>query len=210
MNLVLFGPPGAGKGTQGTMLADKRGLLKISTGDILRDAVRAGTTLGIEAKKFMDAGELVPDTVILGLVREVIEDANAAKGFLMDGFPRTINQAILLEKEFPLDRAILMDVSEKTMLDRITLRRTCQRCGMMFHLKNLPPTKAGVCDVCAGPLIQRDDEKEEVIKNRLQVYKKQSLPVVDHFDKKGILLRVDAEPSPDIVFANITTEISEK
>ncbi len=210
MRLVIIGAPGSGKGTMAKMLAEHYNIPHISTGDLFRDNVKRKTDLGEKAETYMNKGELVPDDVTLGMLRQRLNDDDAETGFILDGFPRTINQAILLEQDFPLDKAILMDVSEKTMIDRITLRRTCQRCGMMFHLKNLPPKKTGICDICGGSLIQRDDEKEEVIKNRLQVYKKQSLPVVDHFDKKGILLRVDAEPSPDIVFANITTEISEK
>src|SRR5512132_1263721 len=172
MNLVLFGPPGAGKGTQGTMLADARGLLKISTGDILRDAARAGTALGLEAKKFMDAGELVPDAVILGLVREAIQDSADVTGFIMDGFPRTIAQAegvdaMLRELAKPIDAVIVLDVDDEALIKRLSGRRSCPDCAAVFNVYFDPPQTEGRCDRCGGELVQRADDAQDTVVRRL-------------------------------------------
>ncbi len=213
MNLVLFGPPGAGKGTQGTMLADKRGLLKISTGDILRDAVRAGTTLGIEAKKFMDAGELVPDAVILGLVREVIEDANAARGFLMDGFPRTIAQAkgvdaMLAELSRPIDAVVVLDVADESIVQRLSGRRSCPNCGAVFNVYFDKPRTAGRCDRCNGELVQRADDNRDTVVRRLDVYKQQTAPIIDYYRRHGVPIEhVDGDRAIDDVQHDILTLI---
>ena len=191
MNLVLFGPPGAGKGTQGTMLAETRGLLKISTGDILRDAVRAGTELGLEAKKFMNAGELVPDSVILGLVREAILDATDAKGFIMDGFPRTIPQAegvdlMLGEMNKPIDAVIVLDVDDDALVKRLSGRRSCPNCGSVFNVYFDPPKAEGKCDRCGNELVQRADDAQETVIRRLEVYKQQTAPIVDYYGKHHV------------------------
>ena len=213
MNLVLFGPPGAGKGTQGTMLADKRGLLKISTGDILRDAVRAGTTLGIEAKKFMDAGELVPDTVILGLVREVIEDANAVKGFLMDGFPRTIPQAesvdaMLAELSRPIDAVVVLDVADESIVQRLSGRRSCPNCGAVFNVYFDKPRIAERCDRCNSELVQRADDNRDTVVRRLDVYKQQTAPIIDYYGRHGVPIEhVDGDRAIDDVQRDILTLI---
>ena len=213
MNLVLFGPPGAGKGTQGTMLADKRGLLKISTGDILRDAVRAGTTLGIEAKKFMDAGELVPDTVILGLVREVIEDANAAKGFLMDGFPRKIPQAeavdaMLAELSRPIDTVVVLDVADESIVQRLSGRRSCPNCGAVFNVYFDKPRIAERCDRCNSELVQRADDNRDTVVRRLEIYKQQTAPIIDYYGRHGVLIEhVDGDRAIDDVQRDILTLI---
>lgn len=190
MNLVLFGPPGAGKGTQGTMLAEQRGLLKISTGDILRDAARAGTPLGIEAKKFMDAGELVPDAVILGLVREAIEDASGA-GFIMDGFPRTIPQAegvdaMLAELKQPIGAVIVLDVEDDTLVKRLSGRRSCPQCGAVYNVYFDKPKNDEKCDRCGSELVQRADDARDTVVRRLEVYKKQTQPIIDYYGKTGV------------------------
>ena len=188
MNLVLFGPPGAGKGTQGTVLAEKRGLMKISTGDILRDAVRAGTSLGTEARKYMDAGELVPDTVILGLVREAIEDAGG--GFIMDGFPRTIAQAegvaaMLAEMGKSIDAVIILDVPDDALVKRLSGRRSCPDCGAVYNVYFDKPKQDEKCDRCGGQLVQRADDRQDTVVRRLEVYKQQTSPIIDYYKRQG-------------------------
>ena len=188
MNLVLFGPPGAGKGTQGTVLAEKRGLMKISTGDILRDAVRAGTTLGLEAKKFMDAGELVPDSVILGLVREAIQDAGS--GFIMDGFPRTIRQAegvdrMLQEMQKSIDAVIVLDVPEEALVRRLSGRRSCPNCGAVYNVYSEQPRQEDKCDRCASELVQRADDRRDTVVRRLEVYQQQTSPIIEYYQSRG-------------------------
>jgi adenylate kinase len=189
MNLVLFGPPGAGKGTQGSVLAEKRGLTKISTGDILRDAVRAGTTLGIEARKFMDAGELVPDSVILGLVREVIEDAGNS-GFIMDGFPRTIAQAegvdqMLHDMRKKIEAVIVLEVPNEALVQRLSGRRSCPNCGAVYNVYYDKPKQDEKCDRCNSELVQRADDKRDTVVRRLDVYKEQTSPIIDYYQKHG-------------------------
>ncbi|MGQ0813398.1 MAG: adenylate kinase [Gemmatimonadota bacterium] len=191
MNLVLFGPPGAGKGTQGTMLAEKRGLLKISTGDILRDAVRAGTRLGLEAKKFMNAGELVPDSVILGLVREAVEDAGGTQGFIMDGFPRTIAQAegvdnMLTEMNQPIDAVIVLAVDDDALVKRLSGRRSCPNCGAVYNIYFDRPKNDETCDRCGSALVQRPDDSRETVVRRLEVYREQTAPILDYYGKHGV------------------------
>ena len=188
MNLVLFGPPGAGKGTQGTVLAETRGLMKISTGDILRDAVRAGTTLGIEAKKFMDAGELVPDTVILGLVKEAIQDAGS--GFIMDGFPRTIPQAegvdqMLGDMKKEIDAVIVLEVPDEALVQRLSGRRSCPNCGAVYNVYFDKPKNDEKCDRCDAELVQRADDHRDTVVRRLDVYKKQTSPIIEYYQKHG-------------------------
>jgi adenylate kinase len=188
MNLVLFGPPGAGKGTQGTVLAEKRGLVKISTGDILRDAVRAGTTLGLEAKKFMDAGELVPDSVILGLVGEAIQDAGS--GFIMDGFPRTIAQAegvdkMLAEMGKSIDAVIILDVSDEALVKRLSGRRSCPNCGAVYNIHFDKPKEDEKCDRCNSELVQRADDRQDTVVRRLEVYKHQTSPIIEYYQQRG-------------------------
>jgi adenylate kinase len=191
MNLVLFGPPGAGKGTQGTMLAENRGLLKISTGDLLRDAARAGTPLGLKAKEYMDAGELVPDSVILGLVREVIEAAPDAKGFIMDGFPRTLPQAegvdrLLAEIGKPIDALILLDVDDDQLIKRLSGRRTCPNCGTVYNIYFEMPANDQRCDRCGSGLIQRADDSQQTVLRRLEVYREQTAPLIAYYEGRNV------------------------
>jgi adenylate kinase len=188
MNLVLFGPPGAGKGTQGSALAEKRRLMKISTGDILRDAVRAGTTLGLEAKKFMDAGELVPDSVILGLVREAIQDAGS--GFIMDGFPRTIAQAegvdrMLEEMQKTVDAVIILEVPDDALVQRLSGRRSCPNCGAVYNVYFDKPRQDEKCDRCDSALAQRPDDRRDTVVRRLEVYKQQTSPIIEYYQRRG-------------------------
>ena len=209
MNLVLFGPPGAGKGTQGAMLAEARGLLKISTGDILRDAVRAGTPLGIEARKFMDAGELVPDEVILGLVREAIVDAGDRSGFIMDGFPRTIPQAegvdaMLVELDKTIDAVLVLDVESESLVKRLSGRRSCPGCGAVFNVYFDPPKVEGKCDKCGSDLVQRADDQRDTVVRRLEVYKQQTAPIIEYYEKHGAAVQhVDGDRAIDDVQADI-------
>ncbi|HET9439614.1 MAG TPA: adenylate kinase [Longimicrobiales bacterium] len=207
MNLVLFGPPGAGKGTQGTVLAETRGLMKISTGDILRDAVRAGTTLGLEAKKFMDAGELVPDSVILGLVREAIQDAGS--GFIMDGFPRTMAQAegvdaMLTEMQKGVDAVIILDVPDEALVQRLSGRRSCPNCGAVYNVYFDKPKHDEKCDRCQSELVQRADDKRDTVVRRLDVYKQQTAPIIEYYQKRGANVQfVDGDRDIDAVQRDI-------
>ena len=208
MNLVLFGPPGAGKGTQGAMLADQRGLLKISTGDILRDAVRAGTELGQEARKFMDAGELVPDAVILGLVREAIEDA-AGAGFIMDGFPRTIAQAegvdaMLQDMNKQIDAVIVLEVPDEALVKRLSGRRSCPNCGTVYNIYFDQPRQEGKCDRCNAELVQRADDQRDTVVRRLDVYKQQTAPIVAYYEQHGCNVhKIDGDRDIDAVLHDI-------
>lgn len=209
MRIVLLGAPGSGKGTQAKMLMERFSVPQISTGDLLRAAVAEGTELGKRAKDAMDAGELVADEVVVGLIRERLEDEpEAQRGFILDGFPRTEMQAIALDAVLsnlsqPLDMAILIQVDPDGLIRRLTGRRTCEKCGHMFNIHFNPPAKPGVCDVCGGNLIQRDDDNEETIANRMDVYQRQTEPLVDYYEAQNKLARVDGNVSVDEVFARI-------
>ncbi len=199
MKIVLLGPPGAGKGTQSVVLAKTYGVPHISTGDILRESIKAGLPLGLKAKSYMDKGELVPDDVVVGIVAERLnKEDTKAKGFILDGFPRTVNQAVELDKALPkiglkLDMVIYFETSEATAIDRLSGRRVCKDCGANFHVRNIPPKKEGVCDKCNSNLIQRPDDKEDAIKNRLNVYKAQTKPVIDYYAKQGNMETVSGD-----------------
>jgi adenylate kinase len=192
MHLILLGAPGAGKGTQGTQLAERLGVPKIATGDILRAAVREGTELGLEAKRYMDAGELVPDEVILGLVREALADSSAASGALFDGFPRNISQAerlseILTEADRRLDGVVVLEVPDEAIVERMSGRRSDPETGEVYHLKFNPPPPQ-----IAARLIQREDDKEGTVRHRLSVYAAQTAPLIEHYERQGVPLhRVD-------------------
>ena len=208
MRLVLLGAPGAGKGTQAKKLVDKFGIPQISTGDILRKAVADGTPLGKEAKIIMDKGELVPDSVVIGLVKERLAQDDCKNGYILDGFPRNTAQAeeldkVLSEMNAPLDVALSVDVDKNDLMKRLTGRRTCRGCQQMFNIHFSPPKKDGVCDKCGGELYQRDDDKEETIKNRLDVYEKATAPLIDYYGKKGILKSVEGVGSIDDIFNKI-------
>ncbi|RMG73924.1 MAG: adenylate kinase [Nitrospirae bacterium] len=208
MRIVLLGAPGAGKGTQAKKLIEKYGIPQISTGDILRKAVADGTPLGKEAKSYMDKGELVPDSVVIGLVKERLQQDDCKKGFILDGFPRNTSQAETLDKVLdemgmPLQVALSVDVDFDVLMKRLTGRRTCKDCGQMYNIYFSPPQKEGVCDKCGGELYQRDDDKEETIKKRLDVYEAQTAPLIDYYEKKGILKRVNGVGNIDEIFANV-------
>lgn len=208
MRIILVGPPGAGKGTQAEKIVAKYHVAHISTGDILRANVKAGTELGIKAKSYMDAGALVPDSVIVDMMRGRLAEADCANGFILDGFPRTVPQAealtaLLSEMKIALDGVILLDVDDDTVVARLCGRRMCRKCGRIFHVSFKPSTKGDVCDVCGGELYQRDDDKEEVIRQRLAVYHNQTAPLVDYYGKAGLLLRVPGAEAGDAVLGHI-------
>jgi len=208
MRLVFLGAPGAGKGTQAKKLVEKYGIPQISTGDLLRAAVAEGTALGKEAKAYMDRGELVPDKVVLGMVKERLSKDDCKKGFILDGFPRNVPQAealdkMLAEMNIPLDLALNVDVPFEDPMKRLTGRRTCKSCGQMYNIYYSPSKVEGKCDKCGGDLFQRDDDKEETIKKRLDVYKAQTEPLIDYYSKKGILKSVSGTGSIDEIFNSI-------
>ncbi len=208
MNLILLGPPGGGKGTQAKRIVEKYGIPQISTGDILRDAVAKGTELGKKAKEYMDRGELVPDEVVIGIVRERLSQPDCEKGFILDGFPRTIKQAealdeILEEMNKKIDAVIDIEVPDEEIIKRIVYRRTCKNCGAVYNLIYSPPKEDNKCDKCGGELYQRDDDKEETVKERLRVYKEQTQPLIDYYKNKGVLYTVDGTKSIDEVWSQI-------
>jgi adenylate kinase len=212
MRLVLLGAPGAGKGTQAKKLIDKYGIPQISTGDILRQAVADGTPLGKEAKSFMDKGELVPDSVVLGMVKERLGQDDCKKGYILDGFPRNTAQAealdgILNDMGMALTAAVSVDVPKDDLMKRLTGRRTCKECGQMYNIHFSPAQKEGVCDKCSAELYHRDDDKEETIKNRLDVYDAQTAPLVDYYSKKGILKSIQGTGSIDDIFDKMCAAI---
>ncbi len=209
MRLVLLGAPGAGKGTQAKKLIEKYGIPQISTGDLLRAAVAAGTTLGKEAKSYMDKGELVPDSVVLGMVEERLKQDDCKKGYILDGFPRNTKQAEALDKilgdlHMSLSAALSVDVPFEDLMKRLTGRRTCKACGQMYNVYFGPSKKEGICDKCNGELFQRDDDKEETIKKRLEVYSAQTAPLIDYYAKKGIVKSVSGTGSIDDIFKKVT------
>jgi adenylate kinase len=212
MNVILFGPPGAGKGTQGALLADRLGLLRLSTGDLLRDAVRAGTPLGLEARRYMDAGELVPDDVILGLVREKLAEPGH-EGVLFDGFPRTVQQAEQLDEELrragrSLDRVLVLEVPDAAIVERLGGRRSCTRCGRVYNVHSDPPATPGRCDACGGELARRDDDAPATVQRRLDVYRDQTEPVLQHYRGGRIPVRtVDGDAPVETVRDQLLREL---
>ncbi len=214
MRIVLLGAPGAGKGTQAKKLIEKYGIPQISTGDILRKAVADGTPLGKEAKSYMDKGELVPDSVVIGLVKERLAQDDCKKGFILDGFPRNTAQAetldgVLAGMGMPLQVALSVDVDLDILMKRLTGRRTCRGCGQMFNIYFGPPKKEGVCDKCGGELYQRDDDREETIRKRLEVYEAQTAPLIDYYRGKGILKRVNGEGDIEEIFGQVCRILDE-
>ncbi len=196
MNIMLFGAPGAGKGTQAKFLIEKYDIPQISTGDILRAAIKAGTEMGLEAKKFMDEGKLVPDSTIIGIIRDRLAEKDCAEGFILDGFPRTIPQAEALEKlmedmKISLDRVISLNVPDELIVDRITGRRVCPKCGASFHVEFNPPKSADICDYCGEALIIRKDDTAETVINRLASYHAQTAPLFDFYTTRGVMAEVD-------------------
>ena len=196
MKLILLGAPGAGKGTQAEILSAKLGIPTISTGNILRAAIKEGTSIGLEAKSYMDAGKLVPDSVIIGIVAQRLEQPDCSGGFILDGVPRTIAQAEALEKAgITFDDVISIEISDETIMERMSGRRVCEHCGASYHLVAVPPKTPGVCDKCGGKLIQRHDDEPETVKARLEVYHKETEPLKDFYAERGLLKSVENQPT---------------
>lgn len=198
MRLILLGPPGAGKGTQSIVLSREYKIPHISTGDILREAVKDRTALGSKARAFMEKGELVPDDIVTGIVAQRLKKPDAKKGFILDGFPRTLKQAkdldsSLEEASSEIEMALYFETTPKVAIERLSGRRVCRKCGFNYHIKNIPPKKDGVCDKCGGELYQRVDDREETVLKRLNVYEAQTKPLIEYYAKKGILKKVSGD-----------------
>lgn len=212
MNLILLGGPGAGKGTQAKKLIDKFGIPQISTGDILRAAVKEGTEMGRKAKDFMDAGKLVPDEVVIGIIKDRLALPDCKKGFILDGFPRTVPQAEALDKVLAslgskIDHVVSIDVDEEALVNRLTGRRTCKSavCGQMYHVKFTPPKKDMVCDKCGSELYQRADDNETTVRSRLATYNQATKPLIDYYSKKGLVRPIAGVGSIEDIFNKIVT-----
>ena len=213
LNLILFGPPGAGKGTQADRLQSDFQLPFISTGDMLRTNVKEGTELGAKAKEFMDAGELVPDDLIVAMAAKRLQESDAQDGFILDGFPRTIEQAKALAKQLSdlgrrVTAALLIDVPDEELVRRLSGRRMCVKSGHNYHVEFDPPKHEGICDQDGSRLIQRDDDKPDVIRNRLRVYHEQTEPLVEYYDEQGLMRRVDGTRQPAEVHDHIRAVIA--
>ncbi len=213
MRLILLGPPGSGKGTQANLLQDKFKIPKISTGDILRAAVEDGTELGNQARKFMDKGELVPDEVVISLIKERIVEPDCESGFILDGFPRTIVQAEKLGETLEamgqdIDSVLDLEVDRDELLVRLTGRRTCKSCGAMFHRTSHPPKVEEICDECGGELYQRPDDNEETIVKRLEVYSKETAPLKEFYQKQGKLKTIQGRGGMDTIFSQLCKMVS--
>jgi len=208
MKIILLGPPGAGKGTQAVVLAKTYRLLHVSTGDMLREAVKNGTEAGLLAKGYMDKGELVPDAVVTKIVVDRISKPDAKEGFMLDGFPRTVNQAVELEKQLnnlkqKIDLVLYFNTKEETSIERLTGRRVCPKCGLNYHIKNKAPKNGNNCDSCGSGLIQRDDDKLETIKNRLAVYLKQTAPLLSFYKERALLREVSGDMEVNELFGRL-------
>ncbi len=213
MKIIMLGAPGAGKGTQAQMIADKYEIPHVSTGDIFRENVKNGTELGMEAKRYMDQGALVPDELTVKILLDRVAKDDCKNGYVLDGFPRTIPQAEVLDNALneigeKIDYAINVDVPDENIIRRMSGRRACLSCGATYHIEHVPPKKEGICDRCGKELVLRDDDKEETVKNRLDVYHKQTQPLIDFYTKKGVLKTVDGTVDMKDVFAAITAILS--
>ena len=215
LRAVLLGPPGAGKGTQAVRLVEKYEIPHISTGDIFRKNIKEGTELGKKAQEYMNAGALVPDELVVDLVKDRLQQDDCKNGFLLDGFPRTIFQAekldeFLSESNLKMDIVINLKVEKEALVKRLTGRRVCKDCGASYHIVNIPPKKEGVCDICGGELIQRKDDNIETVENRINVYEEQTAPLIGYYKEAGSLVDFDGEASLDEVFDAIGQAIGEQ
>lgn len=215
MNMILLGPPGAGKGTQAVNIVEKYDVPHISTGDIFRENIKNGTELGKKAQEYMNRGELVPDELVCEIATDRLSREDCADGFLLDGFPRTVFQAekldeFLTENGKKVDAVINLEVEKEELITRLTGRRVCRKCGASFHVVNIPPKTEGVCDYCGGELYQRDDDTVETAENRISVYDSQTKPLVDYYTKAGCIVNIDGATGLENVFADIVTALGEK
>lgn len=207
MNIILLGAPGAGKGTQAEIIRKKLGIPTISTGDMIREALKSGTDMGKKAKSYMDKGQLVPDEVVIGIVKDRLSKDDCKKGFILDGFPRTIAQAEALDKmEVKIDRVIDIEVNEELIYERMSGRRVCKECGATYHIKNIKPKVDGICDKCSGTLIQREDDRPETVKERLRVYDEQTKPLKKYYQDKKKLVIVDGTQSKEEITKQMLAE----
>lgn len=214
MRLILLGPPGAGKGTQSIVLSRTYKIVHISTGDILREAVKNATPLGKKAHTFMNKGELVPDEIVTGIVVERLDQKDTKANFILDGFPRTLKQAESLDAALKkissgIDLVLYFEIPEAVAIERLTGRRVCKICGANYHIKNIPPKKEGICDKCGGELFQRPDDTKETVKNRLKVYEDQTRPLIDYYTKKGLLKRVSGALDVNDLFKVLSKAFSD-
>ncbi len=210
MKLIMLGAPGSGKGTQAKFIVKDHDIPQISTGDLLRVAIKKGTELGLEAKKFMNTGDLVPDDIVLELLRERFYQNDCMKGFILDGYPRNLTQARDLEKITSIDMVINIDVSYDLLIARITGRRTCKQCGSIYHVKYSPPKEYGVCDKCSGPLFHREDDTEETVKKRIYTYEKKTKPLIEYYQEKKILETVVSDGSIEEMRQKVTNLLISK
>ncbi|MCL2032966.1 MAG: adenylate kinase [Methanomassiliicoccaceae archaeon] len=201
--IILLGPPGSGKGTQGEMLGGEFGFVRLSTGDMLREAARNGTPLGIKAKGYMDSGALVPNDLIINLMMEKIASLGDGTGVIFDGFPRTVEQADALGERIDVDLALNLDVDDAELVNRLTKRRSCPKCNAVYHLDYNPPAESGICDKCGSELYHRDDDKEETVVNRLNVYRRNTMPLIEYYEKRGKLRTVRGTGDIDGIFEKV-------
>lgn len=214
LRTILLGPPGAGKGTQAVKIVEKYGIPHISTGDIFRENIKKGTELGKKAQEYMNKGELVPDDLVIAIATARLLEDDCKNGFLLDGFPRTVYQAEKLDEfleahNSKIDKVVDISVGKEELMIRLTGRRVCKKCGASYHIVNIPPKKEGVCDICGGPLIQRDDDNAETAANRIEVYEEQTRPLVDYYKKAGNLVIIDGTTGLENVFADIVRALGE-
>ncbi len=214
MNLILLGPPGAGKGTQAKRMTTELGIPQISTGDILREAVRNGTEMGRKAGPLMEAGKLEPDEVVIGIIEERLRAPDAQKGFILDGFPRTVPQAEALDRSLQkagrgLDRVLALEVPEEKIVERISGRRSCPKDGSVFHVIANPPKREGYCDACGGALVQRPDDSEEKVVERLRQYRQNTAPLIDYYEKRSLLARIQGVGTPEGIYTEIKRALGE-
>ena len=214
LRTILLGPPGAGKGTQAVKIVEKYGIPHISTGDIFRENIKKGIELGKKAQEYMNKGELVPDDLVIAIATVRLLEDDCKNGFLLDGFPRTVYQAEKLDEfleahNSKIDKVVDISVGKEELMIRLTGRRVCKKCGASYHIVNIPPKKEGVCDICGGPLIQRDDDNAETAANRIEVYEEQTRPLVDYYKKAGNLVLIDGTTGLENVFADIVRALGE-
>jgi adenylate kinase len=213
MNVILLGPPGAGKGTQAKMMIDRYQIPQISTGDILRANLKEKTPLGLKAKTYMDKGQLVPDEVVIDIIQERLKEKDCQKGYMLDGFPRTVAQARALDKVLgdmnsKIDHVVSIEVDKGELVKRLTGRRTCRQCGRGYHVIFDPPVNKGVCDKCQGELYQRDDDNEDTVRNRLEVYDAQTFPLIEYYKEKNLLRPIDGQGGIQQIFERILKALS--